>query len=66
MSEYKNINKTGICHKTGKETTITICYKNSHFLEPQYDKQRLKKEDCPNGGCNNCPIYNSMPNEKIF
>ena len=66
MSEFENINKTDKCRITGKTTTITIRYKNDHHLDPKYHKQRMKIEDCPNGGCNNCPIYKSMPDEKIF
>lgn len=66
MNNFKYINASGICRITEKETTIRIGYESDHHLESKYNKQRLKIEDCPNGGCNNCPIYKSMPDEKIF
>ncbi len=66
MSNFEYVNASGICRKTGEETTIRVGYENDHHLEPKYNKQRLEIRNCPNGGCNNCPIYNSMPDEKIF
>lgn len=66
MSNFEYVNASGICRKTGKVTTIRVGYKNDYHLEPKYNKQRLEIRNCPNGGCNNCPIYNSMPDEKIF
>ncbi len=66
MNNFEYVNASGICRKTGEVTTIRVGYKNDYHLEPKYNKQRLEIRNCPNGGCNNCPIYNSMPDEKIF
>lgn len=61
MRRKENMEKIekGNCRKTGKEVVIKVKYQSQDILERNaYDKGRI--DYCPNGGCNNCPIYKEM------